>query len=236
MLGKMIQKYAENGRKKKGFAILVILLLTCLASLILLGCSNTNSVVTDNIPTASKEVPAPNPSQEPVKLAPGITSIYAEAKANAALENAIIDYLEIPEEYLAKTKYYYNYVDLNKDGNNEIFVVVMGPYTSGSGGNTALHITQTNAGMKVNQKFTLIQTPVIISDKITNSAQELIVRKSGGGAVSSYVVLTNSDGKYTTVNEGTPLPGLEAVSGKAILSNDILKDMDEGKALYLQKR
>lgn len=232
----MIQKYAEYGCKKKGLAMLVILLLTCIGSLILLGCSNSNSVVTDTIPAAGKEASAPKPPQEPVKLAPGITSIYAEAKANAALEKAIIDYLEIPDEYLAKTKYYYNYVDLNKDGNNEIFVVVMGPYTSGSGGNTALHITQTNAGMKVHQKFTLIQTPVIVSDKITNGAQELIVRKSGGGAASSYVVLTNSDGKYTTVNEGTALPGLEAVSGKAILSNDILKEMDEGKALYLQKR
>lgn len=228
--------YAENGRKKKGLATLVVLLLTCLGSIMLLGCSNNGRVDNTSIPTAGKEVPAPKPSQEPVKLAPGITSIYAEEKANAELEKTIIDYLEIPDEYLAKTKYYYNYVDLNKDGNNEIFVVVMGPYTSGSGGNTALHITQTNAGMKVNQKFTLIQTPVIVSDKVTNGAQELIVRKSGGGAVSSYVVLTCSDGIYTTVNEGMALPGLEAVSGKAILSNDILKDMDEGKALYLQKR
>lgn len=228
--------YAENRRKKKGLVMLVVLLLTCLGSIMLLGCSNNVSVVNTSIPTTGKEVPAPKPSQEPAKLAPGITSIYAEEKANAELEKAIIDYLEIPDEYLAKTKYYYNYVDLNKDGNNEIFVVVMGPYTSGTGGSTALLISQTNTGMKVNQKLTLIQTPVIVSDKATNGAQELIVRKSGGGAAGSYVVLTCSDGKYTTVNEGTALPGLEAVSGKAILSNDLLKDMDEGKALYLQKK
>lgn len=221
---------------KKWLALLLVLLISLGAS-VLLGCGNVNSGVVDkDKPANHKEVPAPQPSQEPEKIAPGITPIYAETKPNAELEKTVIDYLEIPEDSLAKTKYYYNYVDLNMDGNNEIFVVVMGPYTSGTGGSTALHIIQTNTGLKVKQKFTLIQTPVIISDTVTNGAKELIVRKSGGGATSSYVVLTCKDGKYTTVNEGTAIPGLEAVAGKAIISNDILKDMDEGKALYLQKR
>jgi hypothetical protein len=239
MTNNKFQEFVESRSKKKGLTVLVVLLITCLGSIILLGCSNNGSVVNNknnNITAVDKEVPAPKPSQEPGKLAPNIISTYAEAKPNVELEKAIIDYLEIPEEYLAKTKYYYNYVDLNMDGNNEIFVVVMGPYTSGTGGSTALHITQANTGMKVNQKFTMIQTPVIVSDKVTNGGKELIVRKSGGGATSSYVVLTCSDGKYTTVNEGTAIPGLEAVFGKAIISNDILKDMEEGKALYLQKR
>lgn len=231
------QNFVESGSKKKGLTMLVVLLVTCLGSIALVDCSSNNgSVVNNGITVVDKEISAPKPSQEPEKLATNITSIYAEVKPNVELEKTIIDYLEIPEEYLAKTKYYYNYIDLNMDGNNEIFVVVMGPYTSGTGGSTALHITQTKTGMKVNQKFTMIQTPVIVSDKVTNGEKELIVRKSGGGANSSYVVLTCSDGKYTTVNEGTAIPGLEAVFGKAIISNDILKDMDEGKALYLQKK
>ncbi len=224
----------ERGTKKQGLTMLLVFIF--LVSVALSGCSNNSSVAPKTITVADKEAPVQKPSQEPAKLAPGITSIYAEAKPNAELEKTIIDYLEIPADYLAKTKYYYNYVDLNMDKNNEIFVVVMGPYTSGTGGSTALHITQTDTGMKVNQKFTLIQTPVIISDKVTNGMKELIVRKSGGGATSSFVVLTYSDGKYLTVNAGTAIPGLEAVSGKAIISNDILKDTDEGKALYLQKR
>lgn len=220
----------------KKWLTLLIVLLIYFGSSVMLGCSNNNNAIDKAKITDQKEVPTPTPVQEPKKITPGITPIYAEAKPNAELEKTIIDYLEIPKDDLAKTKYYYNYVDLNMDKTNELFVVVMGPYTSGTGGNTALHIIQTNAGLKVKQKFTLIQTPVIISDTVTNGAKDLIVRKSGGGVASSYVVLTCKDGKYTTVNEGTAIPSLETVTGTAIISNDILKDMDEGKAFYLQQR
>ena len=165
-----------------------------------------------------------------------ITGVYAESKPDAELEKTIIESLRIPDEYVAQTKYYYNYVDLNVDGTDEIFVVVMGPYTSGTGGNTALHIIQTNQGMKVNQVFTLIQTPIIVSDQVTNGVKELVVRYSGGGATGKYVVLTCRDGHFTTVNEGRTIEGLEEISGKAIISNDILKDMQEGKVLFLRKK
>ncbi len=176
-------------------------------------------------------------TQEPAKLSKNITCIYAESKPNAELEQTIIKYLEIPDEFLDTTKYYYNYVDLNCDGSDEIFVVVMGPYTSGTGGSTALHIIQTGTeGMQVNQVFTLIQTPIIISDKVTNGCKEIIAMRSGGGAASEYVVLTCSDGQYQTINEGTVIKGLEEVSGKAIICNDLLKDMEEGKILSLKKK
>jgi hypothetical protein len=164
-----------------------------------------------------------------------ISKIYAESKPNKELEKVIIEYLKVPAEYLDKTKYYYNYVDLNMDGSDEIFVVVMGPYTSGTGGNTALHIIQTPTnGMQVNQEFTLINTPIIISDKVTKGCKEIIVKNSGGGATGNYVVLTARDGQYTSVNEGTAIKGLEGVSGISIINNDIIKDMEEGKALYLK--
>jgi len=89
--------------------------------------------------------------------------------------------------------------------------------------------------MHVNQKFTLIQTPIIISDKVTKGCKEIIVMRSGGGAEANYVVLTASDGQYKDVNDGTVIKDLKGVSGTAIMSNDILKDMEEGKALYLKK-
>lgn len=160
-----------------------------------------------------------------------ISRVYSVLKANAELEKTIIESLEIPEEYVAQTKYYYNYVDLNMDGTEEIFAVVMGPYTSGTGGNTALHIIQTNQGMKVNQIFTLMRTPIIVSDKVTNGVKELIVRYSGGGESGKYVVLTCSDGSFCRVNEGRAIVSLEGISGKAIISN---KDMKDG--LFLKCR
>ncbi len=50
----------------------------------------------------------------------GITEQYAETDAYPDLVQLIIDHYDIPEEYLSKTKYYYNYVDLNDDGKEEI--------------------------------------------------------------------------------------------------------------------
>lgn len=229
MIRRGYQNLVESGSKKKELTVVCLFIIACLGVFILTGYSY-NGTVTNKDATVQKT------AQESKTLAKNITSVYAESKPNVELEKTIIDYLKIPDEYLERTKYYYNYVDLNMDGADEIFVVVMGPYTSGSGGNTALHIIQTNAGMKVNQQFTLIQTPIIVSDKSTNGVKELIVKNSGGGATGNYVVLTCSDGQYKTVNEGMPIEGLEEISGKAIISNDMLKDMEEGKALYLQKK
>ena len=56
---------------------------------------------------------------------------------------------------------------------------------------------------------------------------------TGGGAESSYHVLTCSDGVYTNVPDGAVIETLEGVSGTAILYNDLAADLDSGAALYL---
>lgn len=194
-------------------------------------------------PSAAAPAPeqAPPAAVEPAKaetgsdLGPGITPVAAEKEADPELEQAIIKALEIPEEEAAKTLYLYNYVDLNADGTKEILALAVGPYTSGSGGSTALHILQNPDGLQVNQVFTLMREPLIISDKMNKGCHEIIVYQSGGGAEGSYVALASSDGQYQTVNDGTPLANLEAVTGTAIMSNDIPKDIESGAALYLKK-
>ena len=246
VMKKRFKNIVHSGSKKKGLAALTVFMIVCLGLSSLVACSPIGAVaneqvVAQDISNAETGLDKTDEqekveAQEPKKVSENITGVYAEPKPNAELEKTIINYLEIPKEYLAKTRYYYNYVDLNGDGKDEIFVVVMGPYTSGTGGSTALHIIQTGTeGMQVNQKFTLIQTPIIISDKVTKGCKEIVVMRSGGGAEANYVVLTSSDGQYTTVNEGTVIKGLEGVSGTAIISNNIVKDMEEGKALYLQE-
>lgn len=246
VMRKRFENIIQSGRKKKGLASLTVFMAISLgASALVAGNSigaavNEKKAVQDTINTKTEEyktdVQENVKTEEPKKLAENIIGVYAESERNEELEKTIINYLDIPKEYWARTKYYYNYVDLNVDGKDEIFVVVMGPYTSGTGGSTALHVIQTGStGMQVNQKFTLIQTPIIISDKVTKGCKEIIFRNSGGGAAGNYVVLTASDGQYKTVNEGTVIKSLEGVSGTAIISNDIIKDMEEGKALYLQK-
>jgi|GEM_PF-969291 len=259
LMKKRFLNIVHSNGKRKGFVTLAMLLIACFGASSLVACTSSGSVAQEETQvqaagkahtsesieekliakaqTKAKPIDGDKQvqiqAQESKSLSANIIGIYAESKPNPALEKTIISELGIPDEYLDKTKYYYNYVDLNCDGRDEIFAVAMGPYTSGTGGSTALIVVQANGEMHVNQVLTLIHTPVIISDKITKGCREIIAMKRGGGANGNYAVLTCSDGYYKTVNEGAEISNLDGISGKAIISNDILKDMEEGKALYL---
>lgn len=151
---------------------------------------------------------------------------FIKAAANA--------YMEFGEEESKATRYYYNRVDLNNDGEDEAIVVLMGMYTSGSGGSTALIMKMGENSWHVTQELTLIQTPVIISENVVNDWHEIITYRSGGGAEGTYVVLTATDGQYTSVNDGKAIESLENVFGTAIINNDIVKELEDGTAMYLK--
>lgn len=163
-----------------------------------------------------------------------IKIVLSETAPYKLLEDSIADYLNIPEEYRAKTRYCYNYVDLDNDTVQEILVVVTGDYTSGTGGATALHLVPTLTGkLHLAQQFTLINMPIIVSDKMTNGHKELIVLMSGGGTESKYVVLTMQDGKYRDVNNGTTIASLQGVKGVALMSDDAADGIKKN-GLYLK--
>ncbi|MHC1749401.1 MAG: M56 family metallopeptidase [Cellulosilyticaceae bacterium] len=229
---KRFKNILSSNNKKKGAVAFTLFMTGCLgmSSLVAYGATATNAK------QHAKQQVKQTVKQQPKQAEHKVVGIMAETKRDEKLEKTIIDQLQIPNEFLAQTKYYYNYVDLNNDGQKEIFVVVMGPYTSGTGGNTALYIEPTKDGMVVKQEFTLIQTPLIISDKTTNGYKDIIVQNIGGGASGNYVALTYKDGKYATVNEGTVVKNIKEVSGTAIIANDLIKDMENGTALYLQAK
>lgn len=160
-----------------------------------------------------------------IELPEGITGIKAETEKYADLEKLLIEYFEIPEEYWELSSYYYNYVDLNEDGNDEIFVVVNGLYTSGTGGSSALWVEKADGKLRVNQDFTLVNTPIVISDKITNQVHELIIPYHGGGAENQYKILTYKEGSYTSINNGESVDTLEGITGKAIIANDLITEI-----------
>lgn len=93
------------------------------------------------------------------------------------------------------------------------------------------------ANMAVNQSFTLINTPIIVTKDATNGkefgAKGLIVQRSGGGVETEFVLLTCNDGFYTTVNDGEVLESLGGVEGTAIICNDLIADMESGNYLTL---
>ncbi len=163
-----------------------------------------------------------------VSLPEGIKGLKAETTPNIELQQLIIDYYEIPEDFYETTSYDYNYVDLDGDGTDEIFAVVRGPYTSGSGGSSALWVIESAGKLHVNQNFTLVNTPIIISDTVTNGLKELMIPYYGGGAESSYSVLVGKDGLYPRVPDGKMIESLDGITGTAIIANDKIKEIEAG--------
>lgn len=231
--------------------ILALLTTTFLSLSILSACGASDKLETSKTPEAVTTSPSgldttasavsDNPKQNQFTswLPENIQQKMAESKANPALEKAIIDYYKIPKEELAKTKYYYNYVDLNGDGSDEILAVVMGPSTSGTGGDSMLWVLP-YADMAVSQAFTLVNTPIIVTKEATNGqefgAKGLIVQRSGGGAQTETVLLTNIDGEYENINDGKVLKTLEDVEGAAIICNNLIEDNENNNFLTLSER
>ena len=149
-------------------------------------------------------------------IPPSIPKQYAETNPCPELEKAIVAYYELSEEERANTSYVYNRVDLN-DGTEEIFAVITGPYTSGTGGDSAVRGRLYKGKFQIYQSFTLIRTPVIITQEATNGlpnrAKGIIVRRSGGGAPAELIQYISHDGEYVP----EPFSGLDKVKGTAIL-------------------
>ena len=163
-----------------------------------------------------------------VDLPKGIIGEKAETQRLEGLRNLIISYYEIPKDYYESTRYYYNKVDLEDDGEEELFAIVMGPYTSGSGGSNALWVTNNEGELHVKQDFTIVNTPIIVSDNLTNGVHDLIVPFYGGGAQSQYSILEFQGDGYPRVSDGKMSKDLEGVTGYAIIANDLGEEMDKG--------
>lgn len=208
-----------------------------LTALLLGGCGATNSP--SESAQSNPEYSEPEGSAKDTEnllndwLPQGVKQVMEETEPLPELARAIVEEYEIPEEEWANTKYYYNYVDLNDDGTDEIFAVVIGPYTSGTGGDSGMWLIP-YAGMAVSQTFTLIRTPIIISDTMTGGAHDLIFQRSGGGGETEYVRLTCSDGTYSNPSDAEVVEDISKVEGTAILCNDVAADMELGNYLTLE--
>ena len=184
---------------------------------------------------AQGELPTLPTSENTLWVPEGTELRMAQTEHYPELAAVIGETYGIPEEEWGGTRYYYDYVDLNDDGVDEIFAVVMGMYTSGSGGDSAL-IVQPAAGMTVSQQFTLVRSPILVSDQLTNGAHDLIFLRSGGGSEPAFVRLTNTDGIYGNPADAEVLPDLNGITGTAILCNDAAADLSSGSALTLAGR
>ena len=102
--------------------------------------------------------------------------------------------------------------DLNEDGNDEIFVRLMGPYFCGSGGCTFLLLDKYG---ELITKFTVTRAPIFIEPSKVNGWSLLLVRDSG---VFKELVFEN--GTYPSNPSVLPKAPYDAPSGHAELMFD----------------
>lgn len=102
----------------------------------------------------------------------------AETDAHARLEQVIAAYCSVPEEDYGHVRYYYNYVDLNGDGRNEILALVLGQDVEGIRGNLLLWLDAEGEGTgkdAVWQAFKQVGSPIYISNHVTGGHRDLII-------------------------------------------------------------
>ncbi|WP_313071484.1 hypothetical protein [Lacrimispora sp.] len=178
------------------------------------------STVADNVKAGTDEIPM-------LTLPEGITGMKAETKPFKELRDLIIEDMVVPEDYYETTHYFYNYIDLNDDGKNEIFAMVTGPYTSGTGGSSALLLSENGGKLHITQEFTLVNEPIIVSDTLDNGYHDLIIPYYSDNK-TQYSVLKYNRQAYPNVPDGEIIDHLDGVKGKAIIANDRINEVQTG--------
>lgn len=163
-------------------------------------------------------------------LPQGVKQLPSEKEPNEMVRTALIDTYQIPEDEWDMTRYYYNYVDLNEDGSDEIFALAVGPSVSGSGGSCALLLDADGA---VLQEISLVNPPVLVTDEIIDGYHALALERSGDGAESEVVLLPHGNGVYAGVSETETIVDPASLTGTAILCNDLAADLESGEFLNL---
>lgn len=158
---------------------------------------------------------------------------YAETEAFPKLAEFLAAYYQIPEEYLSETRYYYNYIDLNDDGTDEIFAVIIGDYTEVSSGDPAVILWEEGDSFGVVEAFAGVRTPITISDELTNGWHDIVYYEWGGEEEGNRICRYNPQGGYQT-ELSEVVDELPPFGGTQILSNNLIDDMDKGNYLTLK--
>ena len=165
----------------------------------------------------------PFPDQDEIDLS-GIKYICSETKRDQRLEKALKEEFNLEEER-NQVRYYYNKVDLNDDGINEVFAYPVGPPVCGTGGCSAAIFKRENGEYKLLSRFSLVNNPIIISNNKTNGYRDIIMYVTGGGIESFFAELKYNGTSYPGNPSVQPevKPGTK-VSGIAIIADDISKN------------
>lgn len=152
-----------------------------------------------------------------------VTFIKSETERDIKLEEAFSKVFDLKRGE-DKVHYYYNRVDLNNDNIPETFVYLTGPLLCGTGGCSGLIFTQADSEYKLLSRFSLVRTPVIISDTTTNGWKDIIMYVAGGGIKGGYKRLTFDGVTYPLNPSIQPDVKKGKIKGIGIISDDISKN------------
>ena len=165
-----------------------------------------------------------------------LSDLHADREKNQELADFLIAYYQIPEEFCAETRYYYDMVDLNEDGTEEILAVVVGEYTECDGGDPAVILEQSEQGYQVLESFAYVRTPVYVSDTMTDGWHDLIFPAYGGEEGTGFRVFHYQDGiGYQNENMEFMEDMDENFCGKKMIADNFIDDMDKGNYLTLRE-
>lgn len=159
---------------------------------------------------------------------------YAQAEPYPALAQFLADYYMISGELLAQTRYYYNRVDLDDDGDPEIFAMIIGEKVDKDIGNPALILKEKEGDFQVLDTFEEIRTPILICDTLTNGWHDILFETYGKGIARGYVLYVHGGKDGYRYQENQFFEEKPAISGTQILSNNLIDDMDQGNYFTLQ--
>lgn len=196
-----------------------------------IGNTNGTNNTTVGTPNAAKA----NPINDK------ITGYYSETAAYGMLESELIDELDLETQNMSKTRYYYNYVDLNDDGTDEVVVELVGSTVSNSAGDLVCIVNQDmdddnkdDDGFDIIQKFNCFANPIIVSDHKTKGWKDIIIMEQNKNDKTVYRKLVYDGKKYTDISKAETMSNIDDVTGVALLCNDIAGDSSNSNssALY----
>lgn len=159
-----------------------------------------------------------------------IPSIQSETQRDREVEESLIRAFSLKrgEDIVY---YYYNKIDLDGDNKPEVIVYAYGPMLGGSGGDSGLVLKEISEGYKTISAFTLMHTPVIVSDDTTNGWKDIILDVFGGGIVPGKAVMKFDGEKYPTnpsvqplVSNSYPFKGVKILDDDANINPGIRLD------------
>lgn len=154
----------------------------------------------------------------------GFKKLDAENQPNEALEKAIREYYKMTEGVYNDIGYYYNYVDLNGDSQNEILSLVFHIEKEVDEGIEIdeekllwMDISDSNLTERaVLQEFDDVDMPIFISYHMTEGYRDLIFRDDS----DEYVICIWNKDSYQNEQEGKELPNIDGYEGETLFSGD----------------